>query len=146
MSFERFGQSLCSRRNPRREAEAWLSEQPKIQSDEHVVILGVGAGYHVDLWQKQNPSSRLILVDVETRWLERFSGEKHLLNEVSRENFEPLTHLMVLVFRPAWVGFEKEFTDLFFDLTQRSEGVLLQELSSDPHRQKIWRVLEELIQ
>lgn len=64
------GHSLCSTRDPQREASQWVALQKP--SALHCWILGLGAGYHVAQLAKQYPDVLISVVDHRTELKAKF--------------------------------------------------------------------------
>jgi hypothetical protein len=149
----RNGLLLCSPRDPEREANAWFDKQKLIESDKKIIVLGAGIGYHIKEIQKHFPEIKIdvLELDTDTRNELKISNVNLIEHSVGVEN---IIFDAVLGFRPAWAGYEKEYTDIFLGLTQRDilseisfklKGASFAEDSAHTEDTKLWEVLRELI-
>lgn len=108
------GLFFCSRRNPLSEADSWaLANKKKIESDQKLIILGLGAGFHmqhlkdrpetyvielreelIQAWEKYNPHFKVHFIE----------GDGHDLQALPMD------------FRPAWSGRELSYEKISRDL------------------------------
>jgi hypothetical protein len=59
------GLMLASLRQPVNEAQKWVAHnEALIQACEHLIVLGLGCGYHVFELQKQYPSKKIFVIEV----------------------------------------------------------------------------------
>ncbi|MCB0367093.1 MAG: hypothetical protein H6624_10880 [Bdellovibrionaceae bacterium] len=59
---------LCSRIDPKVEAERWLAgHRDQITKSKGLVILGLGAGYHVALLRKRYPTKQIVIFEQSER-------------------------------------------------------------------------------
>lgn len=136
MILERDGRLLCSPRNPQKEAQDWLIRQKINSSDCRVLVLGFGAGYHVQELKNVFPNIRVDVLELDQR-LQR-EGFHFVKNPKHGE------YNAILPFRPAWAGLETEYLKFFLELTGRGESpeVFFQ---GNQDEMKIWYCLRELI-
>lgn len=141
------GKALCSYLNPEKEALAWVARQ-EIQKMTDVLILGLGAGYHVEQLLRQAPHLSISVVDFRPECFRFFEEEfPYSSNKVKCFYLRDGAHLdqrifnfvsdiqpLVLPFRPAWQNHEHQFADLYTQMTFRSlevlEKVFHQQISS----------------
>lgn len=133
------GRLFCSRRDPVRESEAWFSNHSRLISDaESVLVLGLGAGFHLMQFERQRKvhvlELRLELIDL---FLQRNLPCKPQIEFVSVDTTLEAT---VLEFRPAWLGFEKEYTAVSGAL----RGVRKSRLVQVAERKDLWILAEAL--
>lgn len=125
--------SLCSTYDPLQEASSWV-QRLDLKSLKQALVLGLGAGHHVEELLKQAPDVHLTVVDNRPELFELFEAHRSLLADRVQffciqggshlddrifnfiEDFQPT----VLAFRPAWKNHEKHFSDLFTSLTFRN--------------------------
>lgn len=130
--IQRDGKFLHSQRDPLREAGLWVSEKPKTVQGV-IFVLGLGATYHVNEWQRQRPDLTFVICDFETELFTTAQISMTTFSEVARlpagrfglqlnedlswwDDFEDsrdsLLHIgySVFRFRAAWMGREKDFT------------------------------------
>ena len=102
------GKLYCSRRDPVKEASNWFCHhQESINQAEHIIILGLGAGFHLLNFES---TQQVTVVELNPQLIEVFEGRQHpskpqiqyLEGGGNREG-------TVLEFRPAWVGNEERY-------------------------------------
>lgn len=119
----------------RRQASAWLDQHSF--SDPWVVILGLGAGYHVEAFGARFPESRVTVLDVNEAVVNASQGRRfpsgliechHIMDEqfagtdLCRRIFEEMPP--ILCFQPAFGEDQQKFDRIFRLLTGRSrEGL-----------------------
>lgn len=130
-------------RDPRREAELWLSLMPQWRPQDHLVILGIGQAYHIQEVEKKGLYASLHLVDLEAPQSPSFHADFHLLSQVKAGDL-PLP-LMVLPFRPAWRGNESLFSECFLRITGRRDRSLRSEFGEDARQENLRLILQELV-
>ena len=60
------GHLLCSKYNPIAEAQSWVkSVEPQILNKKHIIVLGLGAGYHVFELSKLFPHKKIIVIEID---------------------------------------------------------------------------------
>lgn len=140
--------ALCSTYDPLQEALTW-SQRANLKNIEQVVVLGLGAGHHIEELVKQNPKTKVTVIDVRPELFDIFEQNYPLLTDQIRlfnlrdgfdfddriynflEKFQPT----VLCFKPAWNNHEKYFSDLFASFTFRNlkmiERSLKKEIEND---------------
>lgn len=58
------GISLCSMMDPIKEAQKWFDSYKDILNDfEHIFVLGIGGGYHVEILLKEVPSALITVIE-----------------------------------------------------------------------------------
>jgi hypothetical protein len=134
------GRFFCSRRDPKREAQSWLeAHQRKIKSNQPLIILGLGAGFHIDLLQSeiQNPIHVIELRPELVGCWKAQNPDSHILicHQATGIPFGCL-----LEFRPAWSGLEAEYETLSRELRQVSRSSLHQ----SAEEQDLWILAEAL--
>lgn len=126
------GKSLCSFQNPVEEAEKWVQEQDFTISNE-IVILGLGAGFHVRALQQAHPYLKIHIIEVRDSLLsiykrqiqsrlEHYSCFQNLESLLNSEIFDTviLKSLPVYFLRTSWGSQEDLFYSLWKNLTGRS--------------------------
>ncbi len=133
-TLSRNGRCLCSPRDPQKEAEEWLSRQKIHSEDRTVVVLGLGAGYHLIALVNKFPKLALKVIDLDDEifqttksWIEllrQTSPQIQCYNHESAASLSCLEYDLVLNFRPAWAGLENQYMVEYFRLTQNSASSL----------------------
>lgn len=126
------GQPLCDFANPREEAEKWVREQDFTIANE-VVILGLGAGFHVQALREAHPYLKIHLIEVRDQLLPIYKRQIHSQIEnyscfqslealLDSDTFEAVIRksLPVYFFRKSWGTQEDLFYSLWKNLTGRS--------------------------
>lgn len=118
------GRLLCSSRDPGAEATKW-AEQQSFKNEDTVLVLGLGAGHHLQALRVLRPTQKFIVLDYHQALIEKFVVEALVDNcqliHVS-ENSKDIVKAMVkaslpvLFFRQATSGLEKEYENLRKDL------------------------------
>ena len=130
------GKALCSYLGPEKEAIAWVARQD-LQKMTDVLVLGLGAGYHVESLLRQAPHLAISVVDFRSESFQFFEDHfSYSSNKVKcfhlREgsfdqrifNFIRDVQPLVLPFRPAWQNHEQKFAELYTQMTFRYLEVL----------------------
>lgn len=119
----REGNSLCSVRDPVREANQWYLNQKWDFRTDYIIILGIGAAAHLQILQEKAPS-KIIAIDFNRELVE---NARHLLEKsVDLVHIESVQEFkshkliqqfvtldaQILSFRPAWQNAENEFSSL----------------------------------
>lgn len=125
--------ALCSTYDPLQEASVWV-QRIDLRNMKHALILGLGAGHHIEELLKQAPDVHLTVVDHRPGLFEIFEEHRSVIADRVQffclgqgtylddrifnfiEDFQPT----VLAFRPSWKNHEKHFSDLFTSLTFRN--------------------------
>ena len=140
--------ALCSTYDPLQEAAAWV-ERANLKNIEQVVVLGLGAGHHIDELAKQYPKIKITVIDVRSQLFDIFEQNYPVVADRIKlfnlregtefddriysflEKFQPT----ILCFKPAWKNHEKYFSDLFASFTFRNlkmiERSLKEEIEND---------------
>jgi hypothetical protein len=124
--------SLCDAADPITEAEKWVTEQNMSISKE-IVVLGLGAGFHVQALQEAHPNVKIHVVECRDQLLPIYKNQIHSQLEnyscfhsleelLGSELFEVTVSrsLPVYFFRPSWGAQEDMFYSLWKNLTGRS--------------------------
>ncbi len=125
--------ALCSTYDPLQEASAWVQRVMPARM-EQVLILGLGAGHHVEEILKQAPETRISVLDHRPQLIEIFESHRPLISDRVQFfcihqgdemddrifNFVEDVQPTILCFRPAWKNHESFFADLFASLTFRN--------------------------
>jgi hypothetical protein len=127
------GKALCSSKNPIKEAQQWLGSRDLSRSDD-IMILGLGAGYHVVEALKFKKFNSVSVVESNAELIQAF--EKNFPEEFEKVQFyminsnsiidQKLFQFLgdrqptVLAFRPAWGSRSSNFEDLFAKMTFRN--------------------------
>ncbi|MBO9666597.1 MAG: hypothetical protein J7501_07260 [Bdellovibrio sp.] len=133
ISFEE-GQALASLRDPRGEALKWTYSLGPIPSS-HVVIIGLGSGFHVEALADLDPSIKITVVDSRDALVPVFRSQfpeiADRIELVIAENVQDLmksdvyadviaNRAYVLSFRECWGNQVNLFSEFFGHLTGRS--------------------------
>lgn len=128
---------LCSQSAALQEASDWVSKHHF--SENHVVILGLGAGFHLEQWLLQHPGARATVIEtregLSSPFLKTHPELRSRFEVLVLESLEALSrHEIideiaaeqppVLCFRPSWGDRQTLFEKFFAFLTARSpEGL-----------------------
>lgn len=138
----RDGRLLCSPRNPVHEAQIWYSRQNLSNEDHNLLILGFGAGYHVQEVCRNHPKSNVFVLELDEE-TKSFANE-YEFKFISTQNLKNKNFDAICPFRPAWQGFEKDYLSIFTELTPRMK-FLIQNSQCSENELKIWQCLRELV-
>lgn len=117
----RQGLRLCSHRDPRGEAEAWVRANQGTET-ENLFVLGIGDGFHLRALQEEYPKLKITAFDFDSQTL--ISVPKGVSSFIlqsqfdSNEVFHSFIHpsvysgFRVLSFRASWAGLESAFQRL----------------------------------
>lgn len=153
---ERQGRLLCSPRDPDQEAARWISKQPLVTSDSHIVVLGFGAGFHIKSLRREYRALPMTVFESEQEIVELATNQastvdvQHLSSDnLARFVMQTRNPILVLCFRPSWALREHLYMDAFLFLTARSESHLqtrkkLLGHDRDLRAQTIWSLVMEL--
>lgn len=139
---------LCSTYDPLQEASQWVS-RVNLKSTNHVVVLGMGAGHHVEELHKQFPNLNISVVDVRPHLFEIFEEHRPFISEKIQMfnlrkgielddrifNFIEDHQPTVLCFKPAWKNHEQFFSDLFASFTFRNLSMIEKSLTREIENQ-----------
>jgi len=131
------GSYFCSRKNPLKEAETWvLANQSKLQSNPKVIILGLGAGFHVELL-KDRPETYVIELREEL-----IQAWKQYNSHLQIHFLSPDSEIegLAIDFRPAWTGNEKHYENL----SRKIRGVCKWSLQEAAEKKDLWILSEAL--
>ena len=133
--LERGDRPLCSRRNPQKEALDWLRLQNILDCDKKALVLGYGAGYHVEALLKHFPKLEVDVVELDP------AIHKNIIRGVRCLQIEDVSEIydLYLPFRSSWVGFELKYQELLIQWTNRIV-TKVEESSAE------WSILKELVQ
>lgn len=126
--FSRDGRILCSPRDPQKEAQQWCQRQSQTRLGLPVLIIGVGAGYHIAEYAERNPNASVFAYDLDGATLQNFREVFGSLKNVKLIGPAEVDGLLpqfpyVFVFKAAWQGLEKEFLSAYmYFLGQSKEG------------------------
>ena len=140
--------ALCSTYEPLQEASNWVQriDTKKIQQ---ALVLGLGAGHHIEELVKQAPHIQLSVLDHRSQLVELFETHHpfvfdrvkffcfHKENGIDDRLYDFVEDLQptILCFRPSWKGHEIFYADLFASLTfrnlQRIERSLKREIQNN---------------
>jgi hypothetical protein len=136
---ERDGRALCSRRDPVKEARDWVARQRLFPFDRTVVVLGFGAGYHLEELRRSKPELKIFVYELDPDLSSSISeqGFEQLL-EISSALESSLQPDVFLSFLPSWVGYEVQYEKAFEQATARA-WTPQQEESPE------WNILKELV-
>ncbi|GIL16783.1 MAG: hypothetical protein BroJett040_05340 [Oligoflexia bacterium] len=114
----REGRILCSPRDPLREAQRWIERQSRVQSKLPVIIVGIGAGFHVSEFAKQNPETQVYAFDLDPKMIENYQNNFQLYLNLRLIGPNDLGSGLpvfpyVFAFRAAWQGLESEFLSVY---------------------------------
>lgn len=117
------GRLFCSRRDPVKESEVWYqSNQRAIESAGPLVVLGLGAGFHL---LQIDPDRDVYVIELRPELIEIF--ERRDLPVKPRIHFvgsDFELEATVLEFRPAWMGIEEKYQALSRRLRAADGGSL----------------------
>lgn len=154
----RNGRLICSPRDPEREAQAWLEKQKLTAQDRRVIVLGAGICHHINAIAKKFPDIKIEALELDRETFNFLvSKEKDSVLtalHASANTLQNNSYDAVLSFRPAWTGYEKEYLNIYFELTQREaisevsfklKGAEFEKQLPLTDDDKIWKTLRELI-
>lgn len=131
------GTYFCSRKDPIKEAQTWLqSHRAVLESNDSVIILGAGAGFHLQLL---NNRPNTFAIELHSELLKAWSQYN---SEISIPVFGSADRLSgrVLEFRPAWNG----NTDKYEILAQKLRGLSKESLLEQAEEKDLWILSEAL--
>jgi hypothetical protein len=146
--------SLCSTKDPIREANQWYENQKWDFRTDAIVVLGIGAGFHLQVLQEKAPS-KIIAIDFDQEL--KNNAETFLESSIELVIVNPnvdfkahnriqnlaISDSQFLAFRPSWQGSENEFSTLHSLLLGKDEASKAwQESFFDPNEVKM---LSEII-
>jgi hypothetical protein len=166
------GDLFCSSRDPIREANAWVASIAKlVQPKSKVLVLGLGAGFHIQAFREKFPQTPFRILELIPQIAHRHPGLSQWIDLEIPSNVEIDTELLILEFRPAWLGLENEYLEiqrnllhqnpksfcsaaqtagLTFTATAKDFQIKALDWIFNPENQseeiKIWRALRELVQ
>jgi hypothetical protein len=165
------GKPMCSSRDPEREAAQWLfSIENLIQPGSTVLVLGLGAGFHVRALLRKFPNTSVEVLELNPE-IAAMHPQFAKLICTSCDNWSEInTERIILEFRPAWIGYESQYAQIqaellhqtshAFSMASKNAGLSFTAGAKDfqikgldwifaPENQsqevKIWRALRELI-
>lgn len=121
----RNGLRLCSHQDPQGEAQKWV-QSLCVQADRHYLVLGVGAGFHLDELAKQVTPSDILAFDFdlppetlelvpERKWrsqVQTLDPKSDFHNVLRSLPVRGSQFIQIAPFRPAWSGYQLEFERL----------------------------------
>lgn len=132
------GQALASLRDPRSEALKWVYSLGAFPS-QHIVVIGLGAGFHISALADLDPSVQITVVDCRESLIPVFKSQfpdlADRINILIADNVQELMksdlykdvvhdRAYVLSFRECWGKQVQKFSQFFAHLTGRSaDGV-----------------------
>lgn len=141
--------SLCSSKDPQKEAEQWLLKHDLTQT-EHVLVLGLGAGHHIQQLLNVKKFKTITVIETRPQLIEAFEeyfpleSERvsffHIKNHLIEEKlFQFLSDKQptVLSFRPAWGSSSSIFEDLFSKMTFRNLQMIQKYLKENDLGQEV---------
>lgn len=129
------GLIFCSARDPLKEARKWLeSVRNSCRGQKEVVVLGLGAGFHVLALLKMG-----LQVSVFEARKELIEGWP-LKDSVSFIDQNQMTDAIVLEFRPAWTGSEA----MYLEASKRLRGVQVGSLRNHAEEKGMWILSQAL--
>lgn len=133
------GRLFCSRRDPVKEAETWCRQvEASYQSAKAVLILGLGAGFHIVTLP---PREKVFVLELRQDLIEMFSiRNPEFSSQVQFISPETEWDATVLEFRPAWLGLEKEYS--FYSRYFR--GVSPSALKDQAEKRDLWMLAQVL--
>ncbi len=160
----RDGKWLCSPREPWKEGLSWAQTQ-KIESfDKEIVVLGVGAGYHVRALNETLKAAPWVVgagricnfhitcFELDPELISFWKGHDYqrfgfgIYPEAELDILESKKADLVLCFRPSWSGLEKKYMSVYVHLIERVIKELnLNSSNGRDQKFKIWKALGELI-
>jgi hypothetical protein len=128
---------FCSRRDPLKEAQAWLQANRQIlESSSEVIILGLGAGFHIQLLEER---PRTTVVELRSELASAWQAF-HPDFQIPVLANHGLTTAQVLEFRPAWTGLEAAY----LTLSKRLRAVSVETLLDQAEQSDLWVLAESL--
>ncbi|MEK6774747.1 MAG: hypothetical protein AABY64_12460 [Bdellovibrionota bacterium] len=126
-------EALCSTYDPLHEASTWV-QRIDIKNIKQALVLGLGAGHHIEELLKQGPDIKLSVLDCRPNLFEIFETHRPLIADRFQFfcigegpdlddrifNFVEDCQPTVLCFKPAWKNHETFFSNLFASLTFRN--------------------------
>lgn len=150
------GRLLCSERDPKKEAQNWWTKNSsEVQGLTAVVVLGLGAGLHVqEILSAQQAPSVVFVIERESEiilnWQKRnpqLAAQVQFLPVGDELQMHPSSDVGILEFRPAWVGHEKFYSTISESLRGSTIHQVVSQLNHHDQstEAKIWRALRELV-
>ena len=135
------GRFFCSRRDPMREALSWQQAHERVlKSASRVVILGLGAGFHLQNW----PFTKdLTVVELRPQLIQLWSQlHPEAANGIRfRSGIDEISiDHMVIEFRPAWNGLESRYEEL----SRALRGASRISLQNQAEQKDLWILAEAL--
>lgn len=133
------GRLFCSRRDPIKESEIWFQKnEMSIRSAQKILILGLGAGFHLLNFE---PKQEIYVLELDSGLIDIFM-QRDLPTRPRIQFIKPDSEIeaTVLEFRPAWLGMEAEYerASRFFRKADRSS------LQKEAERKDLWILTEAL--
>lgn len=124
----RNGMNVCSRRDPVKEARAWVSSlglrlAERIHKTDRFVVLGGGAGFHLLELSLVRPDAQILVFDPSQEMRDHFQPSSSIHWCLSVEELQSrLVHqpYRLLTFKPAWQGAQADFA-LAFQTLKRAQ-------------------------
>ncbi len=133
------GRLFCSRRNPEREAALWIENHRQVlKSAQAVLVLGLGAGFHLAALPKQ---LKIQVIELRPPLIARWQamGASENLQIIDAADIE-ISETPVLEFRPAWSGLESQYEALSRNL----RGLHRSALQREADRKDLWILAQAL--
>jgi hypothetical protein len=133
--ISRDGRLMCSPRDPEKEAQSWMERQKIKASDSSVLVLGLGAAYHIHELRAQFPQLKIDVLelnsDTSLALQDQFTGQNTVTLYSSADELEQKQYDHILCFRPAWIQYESSYLEYFLRLTQKSDEAFLRAVRSE---------------
>jgi hypothetical protein len=129
------GMSLCSQRDPQREAATWCEAVQSKKSEDQYWVLGLGAGYHIEELARRNPKTVICVVEFRKELIELFWAQApHLKGQVLITHIDRSSNIFhtqvfeifglslapIFKFFPALQGFEAQAQEVEEHLSGRT--------------------------
>lgn len=164
---QREGRLLCSPRNPELEAQKWCQSYSFRSFQQNVIIVGLGAGYHVDEFVQRNPSLHVTVLEKDESLIQSFQSSKKyrssglhgsptIIHVIDADEFIKsdigldllLNNDGVFPFKPCWQGAEKFFVQLFLNFNQKHQDSYQKSravVDWNSNEESLWKCLREMV-
>jgi hypothetical protein len=133
------GRLYCSRRDPVKESEKWYQDNERaIQSARQILVLGLGAGFHLLHF---SPEQEIYVLELDQELIDLFlSRELPIKPKIHFVSSGAALDATVLEFRPAWLGKE----DLYESLSLQFRNLTAASLRQMAEKKDLWVLAEAL--
>lgn len=128
--FKYNGRLLASRNDPRQESQLWLETyRSLIRGSKSAIVLGAGAGYHIERLISEYPSLPVYVIDPRTDICDRIKNKFgftfsniHFIDKAELISERALANTFVILKHiPSWFGLEEKFQSEIIKLSGRFE-------------------------